>query len=113
MPTYDYECPHCGSFEAIRGISARNEPAVCPDCSTESPRVIVASAGLAYLDGAMRVALDTNERARHEPKSSRNYVSQRHPAGCGCCSPGKKSSTVTAKNGDKMFPSKRPWMISH
>jgi len=113
MPTYDYECPHCGSFDAIRSISARNEPVACPDCDTESPRVIVSSTGLAFLDGATRKAFDTNERASHEPKSSRDYVSQRHPAGCGCCSTSKRTKTVTGQNGNKMFPSKRPWMISH
>lgn len=113
MPTYDYDCPGCGGFEAIRGISARNEPAACPDCGTESSRVIVAVTGLAFLDGATRKALDTNERARHEPKSSKSYASQRHPAGCGCCSTSKKTTTVTGQNGNKMFPTKRPWMISH
>jgi hypothetical protein len=40
-------------------------------------------------------------------------VSQRHPAGCGCCSSSRKTTTVTAPNGAKAFPSKRPWMISH
>ena len=113
MPTYDYECPSCGGFEAIRGISARNEPAACPSCGTGAPRVLVASAGLAYLDGVTLKAMDANERARHEPKSSKNYMSQRHPAGCGCCSSSRKTATVTGQNGNKMFPTKRAWMISH
>ena len=113
MPTYDYDCPSCGGFEAIRGISARNEPAACPSCGTSSPRVLVASAGLAYLDGTTLKAMDANERARHEPMSSRDYANERHPAGCGCCSSSRKTTTVTSQNGSKMFPTKRPWMISH
>ncbi len=113
MPTYDYECPDCGGFEAIRSISARNDPADCPSCSQSAPRVMVASFGLAYLDGTTVKAMDANERARHEPKSSKNYTSHRHPAGCGCCSSSRKTTTVTAPNGAKAFPSKRPWMISH
>ncbi len=113
MPTYDYECPSCGSFDAIRSISARNDPAACPACGTASPRVIVASAGLAYLDGTTVKAMETNERARHEPHSSKNYVGHRHPAGCGCCSSSKKTTTVRGRDGSKAFPSKRPWMISH
>jgi hypothetical protein len=74
---------------------------------------MVSSTGLAYLDGTTLRAMDANERSRHEPKSSKNYVSHKHPAGCGCCSSSKKTTTVTGKNGNKMFPSKRPWMISH
>jgi putative FmdB family regulatory protein len=113
MPTYDYECKECGSFEAIRSISLRNEPAACPECAQASQRVVVSVTGLAYLDGTTLRAMDANERSRHEPKSSKNYVSHKHPAGCGCCSSAKKTTTVTGKNGNKMFPSKRPWMISH
>ncbi len=64
--------------------------------------------------GAARSAMETNERARHEPKSSRDYARLRHPAGCGCCSGGtKRSATVTAPNGAKAAPGRRPWMISH
>jgi putative FmdB family regulatory protein len=113
MPTYDYVCASCGEFEAIRPIASRNEPANCPQCGSSSVRVMVASCGLAYLDGTTVKAIDANERSRHEPKSSKSYVSQRHPAGCGCCSSSRKTTTVTAPNGAKAFPSKRPWMISH
>jgi hypothetical protein len=34
-------------------------------------------------------------------------------AGCGCCSTGKRGATVTGASGNKAFPAKRPWMISH
>lgn len=113
MPTYDYACPACGGFEALRTLSQRDEPAACPDCGTASPRVLSAAPRLAWLDVTTRRAMDVNERARHEPQSSRDYQRLRHPAGCGCCSPGRRSATVTAANGNKTFPSKRPWMISH
>jgi hypothetical protein len=39
-------------------------------------------------------------------------VGKRHGAGCSCCSTGK-SNAVKAPDGSKMFPTKRPWMISH
>jgi putative FmdB family regulatory protein len=113
MPTYDYACPACGGFEALRTLSQRDEPPACPDCGAASPRVLAAAPRLAWLDSTTRLAMDRNERARHEPQSSRDYQRLRHPAGCGCCSPGKRSATVTAANGNKSFPSKRPWMISH
>ena len=43
MPTYDYACTDCGGFEAFRSLAQRNDPAVCPDCSAESPRVFVSA----------------------------------------------------------------------
>ncbi len=114
MPTYDYDCNSCGGFDAFRSLSERNEPAACPDCGSASPRVFVSAPRLALLAGDTRRAMDVNDRAQHEPKSSRDYQRMQHPAGCGCCSPGaKRSSTVTAPSGAKAFPSKRPWMISH
>ena len=114
MPTYDYDCPGCGGFDAFRTLAQRNEPAACPDCNTASPRVFVSAPRLALMDGGTRAAIGVNERARHEPKNSRDYQRMRHPAGCGCCSTsGKRSATVTAPRGAKAFPSKRPWMISH
>ncbi|GAA6119164.1 zinc ribbon domain-containing protein [Acidovorax sp. FG27] len=120
MPTYDYQCPACGGFDALRSLAQRNEPAACPVCSTASPRVFASAPHLACVSPEQRRAHDTNERARHAPRSSRDteagsYGRMRHPAGCGCCSAssGKRGATVTAPNGAKAFPSKRPWMISH
>ena len=113
MPTYDYACPQCGGFEAFRTLSARNEVALCPGCSAASTRVFVSAPRLALMADSTRSAMDTNERARYEPKRSGDYARLKHPAGCGCCSSGKRGATVTAPNGNKAFPSKRPWMISH
>jgi putative FmdB family regulatory protein len=117
MPTYDYACPDCGGFDAFRSLAMRNDPAQCPDCGTASPRVFVSAPRLACVSSYTRMAMDTNERARHEPRSSRDtdgsYGRMRHPAGCGCCSTSKKATTVRAPDGAKSFPSKRPWMISH
>ena len=121
MPTYDYACAACGGFDAIRSLSVRNEPAACPGCGTDSQRVFVNAPRLARSNAEQRLAHDTNERAQHAPRSSRDgggtggsYAPMRHPSGCGCCSTaGKRGSNVTAANGAKAFPTKRPWMISH
>jgi putative FmdB family regulatory protein len=113
MPTYDYDCGGCGGFDALRSISQRDEPARCPGCGAPSPRVFASAPRLALLDGGTRSAMDTNERARHEPKRSSDYARLRHPSGCGCCAPGKRGATVTGANGNKAFPTRRPWMISH
>lgn len=113
MPTYDYACAQCGGFDAFRTLAARNEAAVCPDCGGASPRVFASAPRLALMEGSTRRAMDVNERARHEPKHSGDYTRLKHPSGCGCCSTGKRGATVTAANGNKAFPSRRPWMISH
>jgi putative FmdB family regulatory protein len=113
MPTYDYDCAQCGSFDALRSVAMRNQDAACPSCGGVAPRVIASAPALALMEGGTRLAMATNERARHEPKSSGSYARLKHPAGCGCCSTGKRGATVTAPNGNKAFPSKRPWMISH
>ncbi len=122
MPTYDYACPDCGNFDALRSVALRNEPCACPDCGTAAARVFAHAPHLACVSPEQRRAHDTNERAQHAPRSSSrdgdagSYGRLRHPSGCGCCSGGgasKRGGTVTAPNGAKTFPSKRPWMISH
>ncbi len=116
MPTYECDCPDCGGFDAIRSVSLRNEPCDCPDCGTASTRVFATAPRLALLSSDTRTAMDRNEKARHEPRSSNDqgsYARMKHPSGCGCCSSAKRGATVTAPNGAKAFPSKRPWMISH
>ncbi len=42
MPSCDYNCDHCGGFDAFRTLAERDETALYPDCSTPSPRVFVA-----------------------------------------------------------------------
>jgi putative FmdB family regulatory protein len=113
MPTYDYACSGCGGFDAFRSLAARNQPALCPDCGGASPRVFATAPRLALMDGSTRTAMATNERARHEPQRSSDYARLKHPAGCGCCSTAKRGATLQTPNGNKAFPSKRPWMISH
>jgi len=115
MPTYDYACGTCGGFDALQSIAQRDEPVACPECSSASPRVFVAAPRLALMESGTRTAMATNERSRHEPMRSGEYLaSRKHPAGCGCCSSSvKRSATVTDARGNKAFPSKRPWMISH
>ena len=100
--------------DAFRLLADRNEPAACPDCGAASPRVFATAPRLALMSATTRSAIATNERARHEPQRSGDYARLKHPAGCGCCSSSaSRKATVTAPNGAKAFPSKRPWMISH
>ncbi len=114
MPTYDYECGGCGGFDALRSVSQRDLPAACPDCAGASPRVLSGAPRLSLMSDGTRRAIAVNERASHEPKRSGDYARLKHPSGCGCCSTaGKRGATVTAPNGAKSAPGRRPWMISH
>ena len=114
MPTYDYQCAGCGGFDALRSVSRRDEPAGCPECGASSPRVMSAAPRLALMADGTRRAISLNERAANEPKRSGDYARLKHPSGCGCCSgSSKRGATVTAPNGAKSAPSRRPWMISH
>jgi putative FmdB family regulatory protein len=113
MPTYDYMCNDCGLFEVQRPMALRNDACACPSCSQPSARVLVSASALATMSGRARAAHATNERAANAPKTSGEYLSYRHPPGCGCCSSAASKSTVRTPDGAKAFPSKRPWMISH
>jgi len=72
MPIYDYDCPDCGGFEVLRTLAQRDDPCICPNCGAASPRVFVATPRLACLSSETRTAHETNERARHAPRSSRD-----------------------------------------
>ena len=61
MPTYDYDCPDCGGFEALRSLAQRNEPCACPDCGAVAARVFVAGPRLACLSSETRAGRHTGQ----------------------------------------------------
>jgi len=115
MPMYEYDCPKCGDFTALRPMAESALPCDCPDCGASSMRVILSAPGLATMAGNTRKALAINERSAHAPKTLGEYKdSQRHPSGCGCCGPSKKvEPTKTNPHALKGKAAGRPWMISH
>ena len=112
MPVYDYECQSCGTFTALRPMSEAGADCDCPHCGEAARRVFLSVPHFALMETGLRTAHSTNERARHEPKSSAS--GHQHGPGCSCCS-GKSmpSRTLHRPDGSKSFPSARPWMISH
>lgn len=117
MPVYDYKCHEHGLFNTLATMDDAAKPVECPTCKALSPRVIVLPSHIAAMDPAKRAAEDRNERSRHEPVFStadRRAHDKEHSRVCGCGSPksGKSTLFYTA-DGKKMFPSMRPWMISH
>ncbi len=73
-------CAECGGFDAIRSLAERDRPADCPDCGAPAARVFVAAPRLALMETGSRTGMATNERARHEPKSSRAGMRRRSSA---------------------------------
>lgn len=110
MPLYEYECSRHGPFEQMRPLSEASMRQRCPTCGVASPRAILSAAGLSTLSPAARRAHATNERSAHEPRSSKQH---RHGPGCGCSQAKAKAGTARGADGSKMFPGRRPWMISH
>jgi len=117
MPVYDYKCKEHGVFNDLATMEDAAKPAPCPTCGKMAGRVIMLSPEFLTMDPDKRHAEMTNEKAQHEPEYStkeRREHDHQHKHGCGCNKrkPGKSNLMYTAK-GEKMFPSMRPWMISH
>jgi len=121
MPLYEYQCPECGKFSAIRKISESGLPAICENCGNSSSRVISAP-HFSILGQAQRLAHERNEKSANEPKAMRR-------SSCGCSGAhschfktekpgsqpdqaGKSDKQATAF---KMQTKKtaRPWMLGH
>ncbi|MFK8082659.1 MAG: FmdB family zinc ribbon protein [Granulosicoccus sp.] len=114
MPVYQYNCESCGHFDKSNPMSMASERVCCPRCKVPASRFIAAPFLASSSRSSIRAA-GLNEVAQNEPRHSAGSV-QKHNPGCGCCGGGSsRISGKTAKNaaGDKMFPTKRPWMISH
>ena len=117
MPVYEYKCQEHGVFYGLATIEDSDKPTHCTACGKLSPRIIRIAPETLDMAPAARKAAETNERSQHEPAFStkdRRESDDEHRSGCGCSAhkPGKSKLMYTAQ-GDKMFPSMRPWMISH
>lgn len=117
MPVYEYKCSEHGVFYDLATIDDAAEPTDCPTCGVSSPRIIQLPPEVLAMSPAARKAAATNEKSQHEPAFStkdRREHDHQHRSGCGCTHHGaKKSKLMYTAQGDKMFPSMRPWMISH
>jgi putative FmdB family regulatory protein len=67
VPTYEFHCPDCGSFDAQRPMGRATDPAPCPACAEPSRRVYTPPGtrrALGPLSGAGRREAARIDRAR-------------------------------------------------
>ena len=115
MPVYDYKCPDHGIFYQLQTVAEHDRPQACPSCGEMSARIIRLAPGLLQMPASERKAHATNEQARHQPKTLGAVREELAERGHSCCSQHKPrtSGMLLTARGEKMFPSQRPWMISH
>lgn len=116
MPVYDYKCKDHGIFYGLATMDDSDKPGVCPQCGVHAPRVIMVAPDILDMSPEKRKASALNERNQHEPAHStkaRREEDDEHRHGCGCENKIGKSKLMYTARGEKMFPSMRPWMISH
>lgn len=79
MPTYEYRCPNCGGFEAVRPIAQYQEPSLCPECGALSPRAHFRSPAQSGGLFARLVGSDVTAEARYVCMHGRSRAGL-----CGC-----------------------------
>lgn len=95
---YEYECREHGVFELTRSIQDSGKCGACPWCGREAPRILSAPA-VRQIARNTRVALERNERSRHEPRLVRRAT----PAA-------RDAPPIEAK---LRGTSGRPWALEH
>jgi putative FmdB family regulatory protein len=134
MPVYDYKCASHGLFHELATMEDSAKPAPCPTCGAASGRVIMIAPEVLDMAPERKAAVARNEQSRHQPiisttdsreeaKARAEYSRRKqdskhiHHRGCGCSAETNQSSlkqqVVYLPDGSKVFPSQRPWMISH
>lgn len=116
MPVYEYKCKEHGVFNDLATMDDREKPCACPVCGTMSARIIRLAPDLFKMDSDKKHAHEVNEKNQHEPThstSERRSCDHQHAHGCGSERKLNHSKLMYTAQGDKMFPSMRPWMISH
>ncbi|HVZ31527.1 MAG TPA: zinc ribbon domain-containing protein [Polyangiaceae bacterium] len=103
MPVYEYECGDHGVFELLRSIAERAEPAPCPSCAREAPRVV----SVPHLSGMARpnmIAHARNERSRHEPRHV--HAGHTHARAPAQAIPERRPALQRSTGS-------RPWVLEH
>ncbi|ALU39191.1 hypothetical protein AS188_04835 [Kocuria flava] len=66
MPLYEYRCPACGVFEALRSMGAAGAEQACPGCGAPARRLMSAP-GLSRTGSAAARLIERTEATASEP----------------------------------------------
>lgn len=88
MPTYEYECEHCGyDFELFQKIT--DEPIQkCPKCNNKVKRLIGSGSGIIF-KGSGFYATDYRKKPKNDgpPKTETANTCPKIKDGCNACKP--------------------------
>ncbi len=132
MPLYDYKCREHGLFHELATMDRAALPCACPQCGKPSARVLMIPPEVLRMAPKRRQVQARNEQAAHAPRLSTTdsradlAARQRHEMNKrSCACPGHQAEAgnpdrsalrqqaIYLPDGSKVFPSQRPWMISH
>lgn len=86
MPTYEYECTHCGhNFEVFQQITDPPKKQ-CPKCNQPLRRIIGAGSGIIF-KGSGFYATDYRKKSPATSDTSQDKVCPKIKEGCGGCQP--------------------------
>jgi putative FmdB family regulatory protein len=85
MPTYEYECTHCGHrFELLQKITA-SAIDKCPKCNGKVKRLIGSGSGIIF-KGSGFYATDYRKKPKTEtPKSTKDNICPQTKQDCSSC----------------------------
>ena len=84
MPTYEYECIHCGhNFELFQKMTDRPLDK-CPKCNQEVKRLIGSGAGIIF-KGAGFYATDYRRKPKRDKSTTETPVCPKAKEGCCAC----------------------------
>lgn len=86
MPIYDYACASCGPFSALRPLGEFNDPGICPQCGSVSPKSLSLPAyhGASTRQSAYDAIASLPLR---DVRPNANVLATRHGMKCSCCMP--------------------------
>ncbi len=97
MPIYEYDCAEHGVFERMRPMAECSEPAACPACGVEGPRVLSA-VRLAVMSASARESHRRNEVSQHSPRCGHKHAPK---------------PSAAERRRPKRYQGPRPWVVEH
>lgn len=89
MPTYEYECTHCGHrFEISQKITDRHLEK-CPKCNKKVKRLISSGVGIIF-KGSGFYATDYRKKSKSDTAKAETNICPKAKEGCNACNLNRK-----------------------